>query len=171
MNVFICLGHERDDVVAVRKELVTYLHTNKSNYFTFSEDDKCSFIQPFRLENVSFKKTKLVSHDESTFRSGDVSKFKWMYPGKEPLYSKGRQRSLMASEFILLHPSGPFFELSDRRRIQHSMQKSQWTVERRLWASIFQKRCLWVYRAWWTKLFWQWNDPIPIRTNVSDAQI
>jgi hypothetical protein len=56
-------------------------------------DENCSIIPPFRLESVRYKPTILVSHDESTFRSGEVSKFKWMYPGKEPLYSKGRQRS------------------------------------------------------------------------------
>ncbi len=106
-------GHERNDVVCVRKNFVEYFSTNKTNYYNFSEDDGCNFIQPQRKEDVPFKRTILISHDESTFRSEDTSKFKWMFPGKEPLFSKGRKRSLMISDFVFLHPSGSFFELSD----------------------------------------------------------
>ncbi len=113
VKLFLFLGHERDDVVCVRKNFVEYLSTNKTNYYNLSEDDGCNFIQPQRKEDVPFKRTILISHDESTFRSGDTSKFKWMFPGKEPLFSKGRKRSLMVSDFVFLHPSGPFFELSD----------------------------------------------------------
>jgi hypothetical protein len=108
-----CEGHERDDVVAVRKSMVDYFTANKCNYFTLSETEDCSFIQPFRQEDIPFKPTILISHDESTFRSGDVSRTKWMFPGKEPLFSKGRKRSLMVSDFIINHPGGPFLVLSD----------------------------------------------------------
>jgi hypothetical protein len=87
-------GHEREDVVAVRNDLVNYFQTNKSNYFTLSENENCSFINPFRQEDVKFSPTILVCHDESTFRSGDVSKTKWMFPGKEPLFSKGTDRKI-----------------------------------------------------------------------------
>ena len=33
--------------------------------------------------------------------------------GKDPFISKGRGRSLMVSDFLVAHPSGPFFQLSD----------------------------------------------------------
>ena len=34
---------------------------------------------------------------------------------KEPFFNKGRGRSLMTSDFIVQHPSGLFFELSDEQ--------------------------------------------------------
>ena len=51
-------------------------------------------------------------HDESNFRSGEVSAQRWLYGDQAPFYSKGRGRSNMLSEFLVMHPSGPFFQLS-----------------------------------------------------------
>jgi hypothetical protein len=54
----------------------------------------------------------LLVHDESTFRSGEVSAKRWLYNDQAPFYSKGRGRSNMLSDFLVMHPSGPFFQLS-----------------------------------------------------------
>ncbi|CAF4676888.1 unnamed protein product, partial [Didymodactylos carnosus] len=56
--------------------------------------------------------TILIFHDESTFRSGEVSAKRWLYDNQVPFYSKGRGRSNMLSDFLFMHNSGPFFQLS-----------------------------------------------------------
>jgi len=55
----------------------------------------------------------LLVHDESTFRSGEVSHKRWFFKENIPFFSKGRGRSHMVSDFLVQHPSGPFFELSE----------------------------------------------------------
>ena len=52
-------------------------------------------------------------HDESIFRSGEVSAKRWVYNDQTPFYSKGRDRSNILSDFLVMHPSGPFFQLSE----------------------------------------------------------
>ena len=52
-------------------------------------------------------------HDESTFRSGGVSPKQCFFKENTPFFSKGRDRSYMVSDFLVQHPSGPFFELSE----------------------------------------------------------
>ena len=56
----------------------------------------------------------LQVHDESTFRSGEVSPKRWFFKENVPFFSKGRGRSHMVSDFLVEHPSGPFFELSEQ---------------------------------------------------------
>lgn len=53
-------------------------------------------------------------HDESTFRSGEVSSKRWFLDHEAPFPSKGRGRSRMVSDFMVQHPSGPFFSLSEK---------------------------------------------------------
>ncbi|CAF4979497.1 unnamed protein product [Rotaria sp. Silwood1] len=55
----------------------------------------------------------LIFHDESTFRSGEVSPKRWFFQEHTPFFSKGRGRSHMVSDFLVQHPSGPFFGLSE----------------------------------------------------------
>ena len=55
-----------------------------------------------------------LGHDESTFRSGEVSAKRWIYGDDMSLFSKGRGRSVMISDFMVSHPSGPFFNLNDK---------------------------------------------------------
>ncbi|CAF4495812.1 unnamed protein product, partial [Didymodactylos carnosus] len=52
-------------------------------------------------------------HDEPTFRSGEVSPKRWFFKENTPVFSKGRGRSHMVSDFLVQHPSGPFFQLSE----------------------------------------------------------
>jgi hypothetical protein len=56
----------------------------------------------------------LLSHDESTYRSGEVSAFRWFFAGLEPFFSKGRGRSIMVSKFIAQHPSVDIVTLSEK---------------------------------------------------------
>ncbi|CAF4179391.1 unnamed protein product, partial [Rotaria sp. Silwood2] len=63
-------------------------------------------------------------HDESTFRSGEVSPKRWFFQENTPFFSKGRGRSHMVSDFLVQHPSGPFFELSENEW-QQSVRKYQ----------------------------------------------
>ena len=60
----------------------------------------------------SFLCLSLPVHDESIFRSGEVSPKRWFFKENIPFFSKGRGRSHMTSDFLVEHPSGPFFELS-----------------------------------------------------------
>jgi len=63
----------------------------------------------------------LLFHDESTFRCNEQTAKRWFKKGKEPFVSKGKEpfvskgkgRSLMVSDFLVAHPSGPFFNLND----------------------------------------------------------
>ncbi|CAF4797658.1 unnamed protein product [Rotaria sp. Silwood1] len=54
----------------------------------------------------------LLFHDESTFRSGEVCSKRWFFGKEAPFHSKGKGRSNMVSDFMVQHPSGPFFSLS-----------------------------------------------------------
>jgi len=53
-------------------------------------------------------------HDESTFRSGEASAKRWFFNNNTPFFSKGRGKSLMISDYLVMHPSGPFFTLSEK---------------------------------------------------------
>ncbi|CAF1284210.1 unnamed protein product [Rotaria sp. Silwood1] len=50
--------------------------------------------------------------DESTFRSGEVGARRWVIDDSAPFFSKGRGRSYMISDFLVIHPSSPYFRLS-----------------------------------------------------------
>ena len=51
----------------------------------------------------------VLVHDETTFRRGEVSAKWWLYIDQAPFYSKGRGKSNMISDFLVMHPLGPFF--------------------------------------------------------------
>ncbi len=109
------LGHEREDVVIHRNEFTKYFVERKHLYWTLTDtEDKenCEWTMPMRQENGD-KKVALFCHDEVNNRRGEVSEKKWFYPGEEPFFQKGRMQSIMQSWFILAHPSGPYFQLSD----------------------------------------------------------
>jgi hypothetical protein len=54
----------------------------------------------------------ILVHDESTFKSGEVSAKRRFFGDEAPFHFKGRGRSNMVSDFIVQHESGPFFSLS-----------------------------------------------------------
>ena len=52
-------------------------------------------------------------HDESTFKSGEVSAKRWFFGDYAPFHSKGRGKSNMFSDFMMQHLAGPFFQLGE----------------------------------------------------------
>ena len=62
---------------------------------------------------LQFRFSSKLGHDESTFRSGEVCSKRWFFQETTPFFSKGRGRSYMISDFLVQHPSGPFFQLNE----------------------------------------------------------
>ena len=90
-------GHERADVVEHRKKFVEYFFDSKDHYFYPDlHNSKLVWHIPMRLMRI------LLSHDESTFKSGEILMFRRMFPGLEPFFSKGQGRSIMLSMFIVM---------------------------------------------------------------------
>ena len=54
----------------------------------------------------------LSDHGASTFRRGEVLHKRWTVERKTPFFSKGQGRSHMVSDFLVAHPSGSLFSLS-----------------------------------------------------------
>jgi hypothetical protein len=102
-------GHERPDVVEAREIFIDYFLGRIDHYYTLTDSslDEIKWIEPTEKPCVAFY------HDESTFRCGEQTAKRWIMEGKEPFISKGRGRSLMVSDFLVAHPAGPFFNLSD----------------------------------------------------------
>ena len=68
-------GHERNDVKTTRIGFIKYFLDNKEFYFYhFMHFGSLTWNIPLR------KKIILISHDESTFRSSEMSAFKWIFP-------------------------------------------------------------------------------------------
>jgi len=100
-------GHEREDVIEARKCFIEHMHEIKDFCYVPKKDNVYSWIQPMR------KKKILISHDESTFRSGEVSRFRWIFPERAPFFNKGRGRSIMISLFMVSHNEFSIFELDE----------------------------------------------------------
>ncbi|CAF4740979.1 unnamed protein product, partial [Rotaria sp. Silwood2] len=81
--------HERDDVVEHRTEFINYFLAHKDSYYTITGGETPMWKIPTQTPHRI-----LIFHDESTFRSG-------------------RGRSHMVSDFLVQHPSGPFFQLTE----------------------------------------------------------
>ncbi|CAF2041902.1 unnamed protein product [Rotaria magnacalcarata] len=102
-------GHERSDVREHREQFVRQFLTNQDSYYTVNSDE-----DPSWNKQKSSRPTILICHDESTFRSGDVCRKRWFLGDSTPFFSKGRGRSVMVSDFLVQHPSGPFFQLDEQ---------------------------------------------------------
>ena len=109
----LCKGHEREDVVVKRKEFVEYFLQNKHLYYFAHRDSKGEAIINIPEPTENEKKRILISHDESTFRSGELTSHRWLFAGMEPFLSKGRGRSIMVSAFIVQHTNTDVFELDE----------------------------------------------------------
>ena len=102
-------GHEREDVVSHRGRFIRYFLNDCSFYYSISEGNDPVWINP-QCKDESRPRI-LICHDETTYRSGEMSKKCWVF-GKRRFYSKGRGRSHMVSDFLVQHPSGPFLSLN-----------------------------------------------------------
>ncbi len=105
-------GHEREDVVEARNKFFKYFLENKELYFTQTLRPWRFWKRPVRSE-VRGKPRILISHDESTFKSGEVASKRWIFPDSAPLFNKGRGRSMMLSFFTVCFEENPIFELSE----------------------------------------------------------
>ncbi|CAF1562176.1 unnamed protein product [Rotaria magnacalcarata] len=69
----------------------------------------------FSFQECSKKEaTFTAGHDESTYKSGELSAKRWIAEDDAPFYNKGRGRSIMASDFLVMYNSGPCFSLNDK---------------------------------------------------------
>ncbi|CAF3129728.1 unnamed protein product [Rotaria socialis] len=100
-------GHERIDVVDHLQQFINYFLDRKDFYYTVTDDDK-----PLWKLSTQTPPCILIFHDESTFKSGEVSAKRWFFGEEAPFHSKRRGRSNMVSDFLVQHNSGPFFSLS-----------------------------------------------------------
>ena len=98
---------ERAYVVAHKQQFISYFLKRKYNYYT----DTDGYKTIWRM--ATQKPCILIFHDKSTFRSGDVSHKRWIMNEKASFFSKGQGRSPMISDFLVCHPSGPLFSLSE----------------------------------------------------------
>ena len=99
-------GHERADVVKKRKEFCEYFSQFKDQYFYpfYDQNNNLTWNSPLRRIRI------LLSHDESTYKSGEVSMFRWLFPNMAQFFNKGRGRSIMVSQF---HNTTDIFKLSE----------------------------------------------------------
>ncbi|CAF3064849.1 unnamed protein product [Rotaria sp. Silwood2] len=100
-------NHERDDVVNHRKTFIDYSLSRKNHYYTLTDDATPVWICPTQRPCI------LMCHDESTFRSGEVSAKRGMMNDSGRFFSKGRVRSYIVSDILVQHPSWLFFTLND----------------------------------------------------------
>jgi len=103
-------GHERPDVVLKRKELVSKLMRDKDLYIAPDFDQNLrllNWVRPIRKVKI------LISHDESTYRSGEISLKRWMWDDIVAFFNKGRGRSIMISAFLVGGTDGMFILSED----------------------------------------------------------
>ncbi|CAF1497772.1 unnamed protein product, partial [Rotaria magnacalcarata] len=58
--------------------------------------------------------TILLCHDESTYKCVEITAKRWIMPDNAPFYNKGKGRSIMYSDLLVMHQSGPFFSLTEK---------------------------------------------------------
>lgn len=91
-------GHEREDVVAYRKQFLTTVLENESCHFQY-EDADLDTIHPKLFPHQHLHVP--IFHDESIFRSNELRRRVWLTKGKMPLRKKGNGRAIHVSDFIV----------------------------------------------------------------------
>jgi hypothetical protein len=92
-------GHEREDVVAYRKEFLSQMGEWQKYMVDYDEETLEPIPNPYIGNGI--KQHILVTHDESTFNANDDTNRGWMPQGEQPLRKKSRGKGLMVSEFLL----------------------------------------------------------------------
>ena len=87
-------GHERDDVVHHRTNLISYLKKNQYSFYQQNFKDSINWI-PTRGD----KPITLICHDESTCNAGNQQSHKWSFGYNSAFFDKNRGRSKMLSYF------------------------------------------------------------------------
>ena len=65
------------------------------------------------MNSLKGKPRILISHDESTFKSGETRGKRWLFPKSAPFHNKGRGRSMMLSYFTVCAEDS-IFELDEQ---------------------------------------------------------
>ena len=81
-------------------------------YYTFNEDKNgnIEWNRPIRSESKGLPRIP-IAHDETTFRSGEITTKRWFNPQNAPFFNKGRGVSYMVSDFIVNFPGETYFTL------------------------------------------------------------
>jgi transposase len=106
-------GHEREDNVAHRKRFCEYFLENEDYYYQQTDDDadgKSEWIDPI---NGLIRSYILICHDETTFKSLQTQRKRWLNENTAPFSGKGQGRSFMISGFFVQHKHEVFFELDE----------------------------------------------------------
>ncbi|CAF4201909.1 unnamed protein product, partial [Rotaria sordida] len=74
-------GHERADVIQHRDKFIDYFLERKDHYYTITDGDIPKWIIPSKIPA-----TVLIFHDESTFKSGEVSAKRWFFGNQAPFH-------------------------------------------------------------------------------------
>ncbi|CAF3661021.1 unnamed protein product [Rotaria socialis] len=102
------LGHEREDAVKHRKEFVKYFIQREQHFYTITNNAVPQWKTPTPTPTI------LLCHDESAYNCGEIAAKRWIMSDNAPFYNKGRGRSIMCSDLLVMHPSGLFFSLADK---------------------------------------------------------
>jgi hypothetical protein len=105
-------GDEREDVVESRKKFIDHFLNNKEAYFLPSKEGNI-YKWTVPVSGDESKIIILLCHDESTFKSGEVPAYRWIFPHIAPFFSKGRGRSIMLSMFMVQHNESDIFTLNE----------------------------------------------------------
>ena len=95
-------GHEREDVVAYRREFVERWKTYDMRFHRW-DDDGLELPRPIGFpvpDGLPFRLV-LITHDESTFYQNDQRKIVWAQTTSRPTpQPKGEGQSIMVSDFL-----------------------------------------------------------------------
>ncbi|CAF2893742.1 unnamed protein product [Rotaria sp. Silwood2] len=116
------LGYEREDVVKHRKEFVKYFIEHEQHFYTITND----VVPQWKIPTTD--PIILLCHDESAYKCGEITAERWIMPDNAPFYNKGRGRSIMCSDLLVMHPSGPFFSLTDKEYSEALKKISEFKV-------------------------------------------
>jgi hypothetical protein len=96
-------GHEREDVVAYRREFIQRWKQYEKRMTTYSNDGIPTEPQGgFAVPQIGWFKLILVTHDESTFYANDQRKVKWIHKDERMApQPKGEGASIMISDFLV----------------------------------------------------------------------
>ncbi|KAH8792250.1 hypothetical protein DL96DRAFT_431245 [Flagelloscypha sp. PMI_526] len=94
-------GHERDDVVASRKEFETYMHTQVLPFcYEYNGPDLIETAPTLKDgEKIHYP----IFHDECSVHANDLDPYVWEREGEEAIRGKSRGRIVHVSDFIIEH--------------------------------------------------------------------
>ena len=86
-----------------QQQLQQFHYASTSFYFFISNLSMCSLLH-----------FSVAAHYESTYKCGEITAKRWIMSDNASFYNKGKGRSIMCSDLLVMHPSEPFFSLTDK---------------------------------------------------------